>query len=61
VAGRNAMWWINVQCTSLFLYNCINMVNFVWNFCQLDENSGCLDAGCLRVGYLWIINWMAVS
>jgi hypothetical protein len=33
------------QIASLFLYNFINLVHFVWNFCQLDENLGCLDAG----------------
>lgn len=50
-----------MQIASLFLYNFIKVVNFVWDFCQLDKNSGYLDAGWLGVYCVCMMNWKAVA
>jgi hypothetical protein len=38
------MTGVHMSIADLFLRNLIEIVNFLQNFCQMDQNSGCLDS-----------------
>lgn len=41
--GRATTWQLSIPTSQICVNGLVKMINFIWNLCGLDKNSGCLD------------------